>query len=221
MAKNKAALQHDYDRHRALMIEARSAVECGDYQKAVHVAVSALEHVDGMMQFYRRFMEGKEFKSVDSVDLVLKYAPLLFDASSLQAIAELLKSQRRIEKNTTADLGSKLSDANSLMWNAHRLWRLLEEQSFLSEDSVRSNLGEDGRASRCLIETWDQMGVVIGSRKSGSYILSLVTKLNEPISGKCSSCGSIRSAPKIEHLQEFVCVDCKTAVYFVLLDDSR
>jgi hypothetical protein len=75
MAKNKAELQRDYDQHRALMVKAKASIDAGLYQEATSFARSALEYVDGMMQYDRKYGTGKELNSIDSIDMVVEFAP--------------------------------------------------------------------------------------------------------------------------------------------------
>src|SRR3972149_1761786 len=102
MAKTKAELEADSLQHHATMQKVRDAHQHGDFQKAVDLAVSAWDCIDGMMQYARRYGAQAEYHRIDSIDFVLRYAPLLLDFQSLYKLAVILKSQRRIEKNTTA-----------------------------------------------------------------------------------------------------------------------
>ena len=111
MAKTKAELESESERHSALMADARSELQQGEFQKAVQTAASAWQHVDGMMQYDRKWGSKSEFESVDSIALVLRYAPLLFDNQSLDQLDALLKSQKRIDKNAQM---LNIADAASL-----------------------------------------------------------------------------------------------------------
>ena len=155
MAKTKAELEADSERHRLLMADARAELQRGEFQKAVQAAVAAWQHVDGMMQYDRRWGSNFEFESVDSIALVLRYAPLLFDVDSLEQLAALLRLQRRIDKNAAADIASDLDTAKTMMWRAYRLWSHLESEREVRQDELRRKLGGDQDQWRWISETWE------------------------------------------------------------------
>lgn len=217
MAKNKAELQADCESYRNIASKVRSALEQRQFSEAVDLAVSAFEFIDGMMQFERRFENRTDRKSVQAIDCVLQFAPLLLDSVSLQKVSDILKSQKRIEKNTTADLTTNLSKAFALLWQAHRLWHQLEQQPETIQDSLRRDLGGDQDLWRWIVEKWDEMGLVRRTPERNTYRLSLATRLEEQVRGKCPACGVTGKATKERLLDPINCPKCKANVYFVFL----
>jgi hypothetical protein len=108
MAKNKAALEADATGYREAVSKMRRAHNEGRFFDAIEIAINACDLVDGMMQFERRFEGSSERRIVETIDYVLRYAPLVFDSSSLETLGTILKTQKRIDKNTTADLADDL-----------------------------------------------------------------------------------------------------------------
>ena len=51
MAMNKAETEQHHAQYHAVLSETREALQGGDYKKAVDLAVSSWEHIDGMMQY--------------------------------------------------------------------------------------------------------------------------------------------------------------------------
>jgi hypothetical protein len=221
MAKMKAELDADYTRHETVMGEARSACHRQDYERAIELAVSAWDCIDGMMLYERKYCNRREHHSIDSIDCVLRFAPLLFHFESLDKLAALLKSQRRIEKNTTTDVAQKLADARSLMADAHRLWNHLEKQGECRQDLLRNELGGDQDRWRSIAETWERMGLIHRVPDGGSYRLALSTSFDRPTRGKCPSCGVIGKATKARLLETITCPQCHATVQFVLLSESE
>ncbi|HVP11023.1 MAG TPA: hypothetical protein VMV94_07530, partial [Phycisphaerae bacterium] len=123
----KAEMEAHRAQYYELIAKARAARQDGRYREAVELAMSSWEYVDGMMQYERKY-EDKEFNSVEGIDVVLKYAPLLFDLDSLNRLEDLLKDRRRIERDTSADMGDKLAKATAMMWEARRMWNYLERE---------------------------------------------------------------------------------------------
>lgn len=217
MAKRKADLESDCILHSELMTQVRQARKEGDFLKAVEMSVSAWEYVDGMMQYERRYGGKTEYKSIDSIDFVLRFAPLIFEFKSLEQLAVLLKSQRRIDKNTCTDLAEQLDAAKSLMWDAHRMWRHLELHDQARQDELRSHLGGDQDRWRWIAGTWEEMGLIKRTPCGGSYQLAFSSRLEEKVRGKCPSCGATGSGVKTRLLEEITCPKCKTNVHFVFL----
>jgi hypothetical protein len=217
MAKTKAELEADSYRHRALVAEARAELQRGEFQKAVQTAVSAWQHVDGMMQYDRRWGSKSEFETVDCIALVLRYAPLLFDSDSLEQLATLLKSQRRIDKNAAADIAADLESAKTLMWDAHRLWTYLEEHAEVRQDELRRKLGGDQDNWRRIAESWDRMGLIQRTAAGGSYRLMFTTRITAEMRGKCPSCGVNGKAAMAYFLEEITCPKCGATSSFIFL----
>ena len=202
--------------YQTLMGKARSAERDGLYRRAVELALSSWDHIDGMMQYERRY-EDKEFANIQGIQMILKYAPLLFDFPSLDALETILKNCRRIEKNTSDDLAQKLAEARALMWDAHRLWDHLERHPGARQDKIRRSLGGDQDAWRSIANAWQKMRLLRRTPEGGSYRLALSTRMGEVVSGKCPSCGGIATAPKAMLLEPLPCPECGAEVMFVIL----
>lgn len=216
MAMTKAEMESHQGKYDALMAGARTAQRKGLYRQAVELALSSWEYIDGMMQYERKY-EDKEFDSIESIDMVLKYAPFLFDFQSLDTLESLLNSKRRIEKNTAADLGDKLAQARALMWDVHRMWDHLEQHPDVRQDELRQVLGGNQDKWRSMAEMWEKMGLIHRTPEGGSYRVKLSTRLGEVISAKCPSCGSLADAPKGMLLEELACPECKETILFIFL----
>jgi len=217
MAKKKAELEFETEQHRATMREVHSAQQGGQIQMAVDLAVFAFQYIDGMMQFERKYEDETARHSVESIDFVLRFAPLLFDTRSLDAVTTLLKSQRRIDNNATADLAAEVNKARILLGDAYRLWNHLEQNTEVRQDQLRSRLGGDQELWRWIAETWDGMGLVRRIPEQNSYRLSLVTRMNEITRGKCPLCGVTGKAAKARLLEEITCPKCGKGTRFVLM----
>jgi len=217
MAKKKAELEEDTSRYYSKIEEMRRAHNRRDYQGALASATAAWEFVDGMMQFERRFEDRPDQNSLECVEYALRFAPLLFDVQTLNALATLLRTQKRVDKNTAADLAANLSDALSLMKEAYRLWDHLERNGRVEQDKLRTNLGGDQDRWRWLAEKWDEMGLIQRAENRGSYILSLSTRMESEARAKCSACGVVAKAAKGRFWEQITCPKCKTTVYFVIL----
>jgi hypothetical protein len=221
MGMTKAELEDDRAQYDALLSQAKSALVGGCFSEAVRLAVSSWEHIDGMMQYERRY-EDREFDSIEGIDIVLRHAPLLFEHQSLDKLEALLETQRRIEKNTSADMADKLAKARALMWDAHRMWGHLEAHPDARQDELRQKLGGEQERWRLMAEGWEGMGIIRRTGEGGSYRLALSTRLDEAVLAKCPACGVVVRAPKTRFLGELACPKCrKTTLFVMLARDAR
>jgi DNA-directed RNA polymerase subunit RPC12/RpoP len=213
----KAELEFENQQHRSFMDDARAKLEAGAFSDAVEAALMACQYVDGMMQYDRRWGSKSDFQRIDSIALVLRYAPLIFDSGTLEQLATLLKLQRRIDKNAAADIAADLDAAKETMWDAYRLWTHLEIEIDVRQDELRGTFGGDQDRWRWIAEMWERMGILKRVSENGSYRLSLATRLDIATRGKCESCGATGQAAKYQLLQEIRCPKCQHLGFFVLL----
>ena len=126
MAMKKVEMESAHKEYNTLMAKARSDLAQGAYRKAIELALSSWDHIDGMMQYARRY-EKKDFDNIEAIELILKYGPILLDFPNLDALGELLNNKRRIDKNTSDNLTDKLDKAKKQMWDIHHMWGHLEQ----------------------------------------------------------------------------------------------
>jgi hypothetical protein len=220
MAMTKAEMERHRDQYRLWVSKAQASAQQRFYREAVELAVSSFGSVDGMMQYERKY-GGTESVYVEAIDIVLRYAPPLFHFQSLDSLDSLLKNQRRIERNASGDVPERLREARALMWDAHRLWCHLERHSDCRQDELFGVLGGHRDRWRSIAEAWDSIGLIRRAPDGGSFSLSLYTRMDEVVPGKCPSCGVVGKAPKTKLLEEHHRPKCHASVYFVLLARER
>ncbi len=221
MAMKKSEMEEHWRAYGMLIGGARTAQRNGVYRKATELALSAWKHIDGMMQYERRYGD-KEFKSVEAIDMVLEYAPLLFDFETLNGLEALLRNTRGIERYTSDNLSQNLAATRGRMWDCHRMWDYLERHGETEEGELLRKLGGPRDVWGSVTRAWENMGLLRRRTDAGSYKLALSTRLGEVVAGKCPVCGTVAEAPKAIFLEESLCPQCQTRVLFVLLspDDS-
>jgi predicted RNA-binding Zn-ribbon protein involved in translation (DUF1610 family) len=213
---NKAEMLEHHARYGTLMAQARQAEKAGLYRQAVAHALASWEHIDGMMQYDRRYNK-REFKSIPAVDLTLKYAPLLLDYPNLDRLEALLKERRGIEKKTSVNLADRLAAARAEMWDAHRLWGHLERNPAKRQDELRQKLGGRQKQWDKLVERWVGLGLVRRDADGPSYRLRLATQMNDLVPAKCSACGHALEISKGMCMASMPCPKCDQESLFVIL----
>jgi hypothetical protein len=216
MPMTKHEMESAYEHYDTCMAHAAKAARRGLYRRAVEHALEAWPFIDGMMQYARKYKD-EEFDTVPAIDLVLEYVPLLLDFRQLDRLETLLKECRRIERDTTADVGAQLGMARERMWAAHRLWDHIESHPDVRQAELRTALGGKQQEWLAIVETWEKMGLLRRIADAGTYRLVFCTRMGEVISAKCPECGAVTEAPKAMLLEPLTCPACRKRVSFVLL----
>ncbi len=216
MAMKKAEMESHRKSYSRKMKVARAAEREGVYRDTVKSALSSWQHIDGMMQYERRY-KNKEFERIEGIDLVLEYAPLLLDSSTLDRLESLLEETRRLERNTSQSLIDQLANARALIGDCHRLWDHLERCGETTLGEAGSTLGGDAKRWDRVTLGWEKMGLLSRIREGSTFRLKLLTRLGEVISAKCPGCGRVVEAPKAMLLEQTRCMYCSETVLFVFL----
>lgn len=216
MAKTKAEMAEDRERYHKLVANAQLALRENRFREAVKIASSSWKHIDGMMQFERKY-ENKEFSNIEAIDIVLEYAPLLFEFTVLDELEALLKAQRKIDRDASDDLAGNLSKARTRMLAAHQLWNHLEEHGDCQQNQLCSVLGGEQDQWRLIATTWEKMEVIHRALERGSLRLTLVTRMSAEVAAKCPSCGAVQKRTKSKLLDVADCSICSTRDRFVFL----
>lgn len=221
MAMKKAEMEAHRDEYHARISEAHEAEQKEFYHAAVDHAMSSLHHVDGMMRYERRY-EYREFDTLDGIEIILEYAPLLFLFHSLDAVESLLNDNRQIERNTLDPLSDKLAEARERMFASRRIWNHLEHHPGAQEEDLPVEpLDGDGWGRWwSSIDAWEEMGIVRQTETDDSQCLSFVTQMDEAARAKCPGCGIIAKGPKFKFLATVACPKCKSGKLFVILSES-
>ena len=187
----------------------------GAFLQALDTAIQSFDVIDAMMQFERKY-EKRQFDRIEAIDIVLRYAPILFHTTSLEALNNLLKNQKRIDKNADADLAADLRCAYEKMWIAHALWEHLERSPSvpLGELSAKT---QDQRQARAILNEWVRMGLVDVTGATQETFVRLATNLLERVPAICSLCGVHIQGTKYKLLESRDCPGCHRPSTFVLI----
>ena len=218
MAMVKAEMQAHRASYYELLGKAQDTLLEGLVPEAVAYAVRSLVYVDGMMQFERKYEE-RQFASIDAIDLILSHAPFIFDLPSINQVAALLKSQRRIEKNTSVDFKAALAESLGFMWCAYHLWNYLERNGACDDENLSRVLGGTDEQRRAVVEACIAIGTISRSGDS-PHRLRLTTRIDDKVHGKCPNCGASGKSAKSNFLEEHHCPRCKSLVSFVTVEGS-
>ncbi len=195
---------------------ARECIGQGLFRDAIKNAVAACDHIDGMLQYGRKY-ENREFDSIEAIDLIVAYAPVLLDFRKLDAVEQKLKSCRRIERETNTDINAQLMAARRMLWDAHRLWSHLEQNPECREIDLESATSVPSERSRRILAAWREIGLIRRTSDGDTFRVNFATRMAELVRGKCSHCGQCTEAPKAIFLSPLSCPSCDERAWFVIL----
>ena len=219
MAKTKGEMQADHPNYHRLVAKARSRIEDGHFEEVVRLASNAWAYVDGMMQFERKYIDLGE-TNVDAIEIALEYAPFLFEFTVLDELETLLKTNRKVGRNASDDLVSRLAQSRDKMSAARRLWNLLEDNRTIAEEEIVFSLAGTHAEWHSIIKVWLLMGVICRIKHYESWYIALATNMNAETKAKCPTCGATAKGAKHHFLNEIVCPNCSSKVTFVFIKET-
>lgn len=196
------------------MSDASTAEGDGFLREAIRLARSAWPHIDGMLQFDRRY-RGRQHHSVAAVDIVIRCAPVLLDFRALAAVGNLLADCKRIERETMS-YAAVFGDAVTRLGDGHKLWSYLHRNGEVMQSELRARLGGDQDGWRAVADGWAELGLLARVPRQNSYLLSLATRLGQVVPARCPACGQTAEAPKSMFFESVRCFACGVEDYFVI-----
>jgi hypothetical protein len=212
-SKKKQTLAIAHAEYHALVNRAKDEIGRQSYMPALRNIVQAWDHLALCMEYEQKH-EGREFSNIESIDIALRYAPLVFATHVLDKLQALLKSKRRIDRDASDDLATMLADARVRLGDARRVWNAIESEPGRNETAICESLGHPKQRWEGLIRDWRTMRVLRRASDGGLY---LETDVNEFVNGCCRTCGAIARLPKTLLLEPAKCEKCQRTVQFVLL----
>lgn len=215
----KADMEYHYECYHALLNEACDFVKSMEIRKALGKAKESWQHIDGMMRYEKKARD-RQLRSVASLDLIVRYAPLMFDQNCLDELESLLKASRRIERGAEKSVAAAIDDARTVMWDAYDIWNLLEHAPDITVQECSRRLSRPPKRLATILDTWEEIGIVREVGVGASKRFTLATRTGEIVSGKCTACGRVSDVPKALCFELTTCSHCSASVYLVILSDS-
>jgi hypothetical protein len=216
MAMAKSEMEMHVAAYRARAADARTAVAADQFQDAISVAVSSLQHVEGVIRYDRKYAQTGPPTPLDAVDVILEYAPLFFRSDCLEAIEALQKRSGRVLRDSLPGLSSRTCAARAVLLCACRLLSALASDHDHKVDHQAPS-ESDRLAWQKILPVWERASFVRRVTHDGHHRLVLVTRMNETVFAKCPSCGAVGKAAKAKCLEELGCPRCHARVHFVVL----
>ena len=214
----KDEMYFHYQSYHEKMEVAQTAENEGRYKEAVDAAISALGNIDGMVQYTKKYVPTTEIR-LDAINMILNISSLLLDTKRLSKLEPFLRDYKRIARKSesSTDLAAALEKSRAGAWLNHRLWCIIDSRPGIRQSDLAGIMKPSAAELLDIqntIESWEKMGLV---RKQKNGELSLATRINAVVSGKCPSCGKSSSAPKSVFFGNTKCLYCKKTSTFCIV----
>lgn len=196
-----------------LLAEAHKAEVRHDYGIAVERAERTWQHLDGALRYLKA--DGRNMPKVFGIEIVLQYAPLLFDAGALVRLEDFCIEKRRILKSFGYNFDPDVICSRQLMKRAQMLWSELERRNQWPSENLRQTFSGDDEEWEQLVGIWTSMNAVVHKSIQGVLHLSLATQMDALTSGKCPRCGTTTTLTKAQMLDRSTCPGCAAIEVFV------
>lgn len=216
----KAEMEDHWRRYATFIKQAHDAEKVADFPRVISHAEASWDHIDGMLRHVSK-QDGKTERQLEGFALVLRYAPVLFDYLALSRVEQFLAGKRRITKASSSDLADDLAEAFACMSRARVIWDELERHRHWSVNSLRERFSGSDDEWRHIIGTWTSMSAVIKVSVKGIAAITLVTRMDDAVVGKCPNCGKPGRQTKSELLAPTHCESCRRAGIFVHIADTE
>ena len=213
MSRAKARFSEDYEVYTGLLTRAQSHIKDRNFREALDSAEESWSRVDGLVQ-YRSKVQQRETRVIETFDLVLDYAPPLFDWQRLDRLKTLIEEKRGTTKQAVAGYPPKIDAANVVLQLSRVLWDHYEmgKVDLPVTDLVNPRVARTRFAE--ILAFWLETG--LAAMQAEIPRIFLVTVLSEPWKAVCIACGNVDVAPKREFFDSRRCPFCMADSIFVL-----
>jgi len=188
-----------------------------EFPAVLDECTAALQHLGPAVQFRRRRQITPETPPLTPLDVILTYAPPLFEHAVLMSLMEWLKASRRILASHPTNY-SELAKAALVREDvARQAWNQIEREPGVLLGGLIDRLPVGRKSIEEILPTWEKLGIVICERTGFDVRLSLRTRLDEEIEAVCPACGVHGHAKKEVLWRHTNCKKCGASGHYHLI----
>ncbi len=184
----KSEMEDHHDAYLALESRIHTMSNSHQFPAVFSVCVESFPHIVPTIKFRKQQGISPETPSLLAFGIICKYAPPLFAHSFIEELLGFVKSTRLLAKHDN-DYLQAAETALQREEIARVVWRHVEQQPGALQREISKTLEIDQRLAVEIVETWEQLGVIIRQQEANSYRLYLRTRLDAEVEGVCPSCG--------------------------------
>lgn len=197
--------------------QAKKEIAAGNCYLAIQSCVASFEYINLMMQHEQK-QNDRQFETIETIEIVLNYAPALFDTESLASLAKILKTQKRIDKHATDDLAAKTKTALEIIAVAHKIWNELENNNLYDLPQLLVHVDSEYRERiEEIVQIWTSLGYVQLRQQANKLFPTIPLPQEVMMKGKCPHCGVVVNGKKYHFWRANNCPKCRTESFFVIV----
>lgn len=212
----KSEAEAHFKRYVSTIRLAETHLASGKILAGFNEARRALEYVPGMVQHESKVRENS-LNSIAAVEIVCRLAAVFLDSSAIDAVDELLKRKRTLDRDTDRDLSGVVALGRQRLGEAYAILHTLESSGPVLDSEFLIHQKRPDRLQSDFIELMIEAEVVQRVEIDGQTALQLATDLNRLTVAMCPDCGVRVKAPKAKLLEPNKCPKCKNGVSFLLV----
>jgi hypothetical protein len=193
----KSELEAVHAAHLAKAGLVAAATRARSFGRVVDLAVESLDTLPGYADYELRYVKPPTVP-LPTLDALLAYAPALFRADAIGAVAEFARAQPRLFKRLGRDHTADLTAASAATDAAVEAWHRVRDTQ--------------GGACDPAVAVWNQMGLVADARKPRFH-----AGWAGGFEGVCPRCGGRRRGDKRAMLAPASCEACGAVGEFVIV----
>ncbi|MGO8752567.1 MAG: hypothetical protein ACLQNE_42045 [Thermoguttaceae bacterium] len=206
-------MENCHDEHAALEDRIRTMADNREFPAIFPVCVESFPQIVPAIKFRKQRGITPEIPKLQSFRIICKYAPPLFAHSFIEALLDFVKSTRLLAKHENGYLQAAEA-ALEREEMARMIWGHVARRPGALQRELRTTLGIDQDVAVELLETWEQLGVVVQQQETNSYRLYLRTQLDAEVEGRCPACGVHGKGRKELFLKTISCKRCGAEGYY-------
>lgn len=202
-----AEMEYHHDAFLASEQSIRAHVQARRFESVFSQCEDSLPHIVPAIRFRKKRDINPEVPSLRCINVVCKYAPLLFERDCLARVHDFITSNRALAKYDGDYLG-KVEMAIEQQETARILWNGIAAKPGFLQRNIRKQLGLDRDTVVAILGVWEELGVVCRTKSRGSYRIDFPSRLDAVTDGCCPKCGIRGKARKELFLKPVTCRKC-------------
>jgi hypothetical protein len=210
-------MEQCHESYLAAEAEIRERVERREFPAVFDPCRKSFDQIGPAVQFRRRREISPEFPPLTPLDVVLTYAPPLFERTVLESLVDWLRASRRILAAHPTNYWDLANAALAQEDAVRTAWNEIARQPGVVLADLLARLPVIRSGIERTLPIWETLGIVVCQRHGLDTRLCLRTRLDEEIEAVCPACG-VRGRGKKEILwRNTTCKKCGASGHYHLV----
>lgn len=189
MAISKEEIIGQFSAYEMQLRQVAEELDSGYWQRAMSLAVSALDHVEGVLLYELR-INGNKAPNLKCIECILEWAPRLLDISAIDAVIHVASQQKRLKKYLSEHHPDAIERARAQLRTYYSIWNQIEHAPHRRQSYAELLRGVNSPDLEEQLRRWTALGVLSTNRHGSEMVYSLAADPERVIRAKCIDCGS-------------------------------